>query len=249
MTFGRECELKPSSRNFVPYRAALRRIVEGQHEISTDRLVDDPAEQEVLESLIDEVKPIMPAAARALHRLLGTPFRYGYEKPTRFRRPIERPGIFYASELSTTAVSEAAFYRLRFFAASPGVLLTRNTTEYLEFSIVVDVKRALDLTAQPFSRDRRRWVDPNDYSACQDFASQARELDTQLIRYESARDPSGGANVALFDPEAFQKPVPTTEQSWHFRFTSGNKLTAFAALPSQTRHDFTFEQFGLRPII
>jgi hypothetical protein len=71
-------------------------------------------------------------------------------------------------------------------------------------------------------------------------------MGTQLIRYESARDPSAGANTALLDPSAFQKPVPHGEQTWHFRFRD-KKLTAFAALSSGLRKDFTFEQFGLTP--
>jgi hypothetical protein len=83
-----------------------------------------------------------------------------------------------------------------------------------------------------------------DYGACQRLAEKARTFGTQLIRYESARDPGGGKNAALFDPSAFQKPVPTGERTWHFRF-AGKKLTAFAALPSRERDDFRFEQFGL----
>jgi hypothetical protein len=68
--------------------------------------------------------------------------------------------------------------------------------------------------------------------------------DAQVIRYESARDPRGGKNAAVLDPADFLKPVPTGEQTWHFRF-AGMKLTAFAALPSRARFDFTFDQFGL----
>ena len=214
--------------------------------MSTDRLVDGLAEQDVLERLIDEVKPTMPPEVRGLHYLLATPFRYGYVKPTRFRRAHERPGIFYGSESLPTVVAETAYWRMRFFTASPGTRLNQTTVEYLAFSVPVKVDRALDLTEPPLVAGRTSWTDPVDYGPCQQLAQQARRIGTQLIRYESVRDPATGRNAALFDPGAFQKPVPNSAGTWHFRF-AGRKLTAFAALPSRQRHDFTFEQFGLTP--
>jgi hypothetical protein len=244
MTSARGSEPEPSASDLHKYASKLFRIVEAQHAISTDRLVDGPAEQEVLERLIEAAKPTMPVQARGLHHLLGTPFRYGYAKATRFRRAHERPGIFYGSETQATAVAETAYWRMRFFAASPGMKLPKTNLEHLAFSITVAVERALDLTIAPLDAGRALWTDPDDYSACQRFAERARNLDAQLIRYESVRDPARGASAALFDPSAFRRPVPTNEQTWHFRF-AGAKLTAFAALPSRERFDFTFQQFGL----
>lgn len=234
----------PTTKDFRPYRSKLFRIVEAQHRMSTDRLVDDLAEQDVLERLIEEAKPTMPPEARGLHHLLGTPFRYGYSKPTRFRRAHERPGIFYGSEAQRTAVAETAYWRLRFFAAAPGAKLPETTLEHWAFSVPVGVERALDLTEPPLAAGRGSWTDPQDYSACQQLAQLARKIGTQLVRYESVRDPPAGRNAALFDPASFQKPVPGSAGTWHFRFR-GNKLTAFAAQPSAERHDFTFDQFGL----
>jgi len=244
MTSARASEPEPTAADLHKYASKLFRIVEAQHTISTDRLVDDAAEQEVLERLIEATKPTMPQEARKLHHLLGTPFRYGYAKETRFRRAHERPGIFYGSETQATAVAETAYWRMRFFAASPGMKLPTTTLEHLAFSIAVAVERALDLTIAPLVAGRVLWIDPNDYAPCQRLAARARRLGTQLIRYESARDPAGGTNAALFDPSTFQKPVPTNEQTWHLRF-AGTKLTALAALPSRERFDFTFAQFGL----
>ncbi len=234
----------PTVKDFRPYRSKLFRIVEAQHRISTDRLVGDLIEQDVLERLIEEVKPTLPPEARGLHHLLGTPYRYGYAKPTRFRRAHERPGVFYGSEAQRTAVAETAYWRLRFFAAAPGAKLPQTTLEHWAFSVQVKVARALDLTEPPLVAGRPSWTDPEDYSACQQLAHHARRIGAQLIRYESVRDPPAGRNAALFDPAAFQKPVPGSAGTWHFRFR-GTKLTAFAAQPSADRHDFTFEQFGL----
>jgi hypothetical protein len=222
------------------------RIVEEQYKISTDRLTDGPAEQDVLEQLVEEVKPTMPSAAKQLHHLLGTPFRYGHAKATRFRRAHERPGIFYASESEATAVAETAYYAMRFFSAARGVKLPKTTIERFGFSIPIVVERALDLTSPPFEQASALWTQPVDYGPCQRFAAGARSIDAQLIRYASVRDPHGGCNVALLDPAAFQRPVPYPERSWHFRFKDG-KLTAFAAGGSRERFDFTFEQFGLEP--
>lgn len=237
-------EPAPSAEDFRGYSRRVIRIVEEQFKISTDRLTDGPAEQDVLERLVEEVKPTIPAAALSLHHLLGTPFRYGYSKATRFRRANERPGIFYASETERTAVAEAAYYAMRFFSAARGVELPATTIERFGFSIPITVQRALDLTDMPLNRARALWIQDRDHEPCQRFASAARAIGTQLIRYESVRDPEAGANVALLDPGAFQRPVPYPERSWHFRFR-GKKLTAFAAGESRERSDFTFEQFGL----
>jgi hypothetical protein len=220
------------------------RIVEEQYRISTDRLTSGPAEQDVLEGLVEEVKPTMPAAAMSLHHLLGTPFRYGYSKASRFRRANDRPGIFYASETESTAVAEAAYYAMRFFAAAPGVTLPTTTIERFGFSVPIAVERALDLTDAPLNRYRKLWTRDQDYGPCQRFATAARAMDAQLIRYQSVRDPASGANVAVLDPGAFQRPVPYSERSWHFRFRD-KQLTAFAAGEPRERFDFAFEQFGL----
>lgn len=220
------------------------RIVEEQYKISTDRLTDGQAEQDVLERLVEEVKPTMPAAAISLHHLLGTPFRYGYSRATRFRRANERPGIFYASETEAAAIAEAAYHAMRFFSAAPGVKLPGTTIERFGFSIPIAVERALDLTEAPLNKGRASWMRDRDYEPCQRFATAARAIDTQLIRYESIRDPGAGSNVALLDPTAFRRPVPYPKRSWHFRFKA-EKLTAFAAAESRERCDFTFEQFGL----
>ena len=243
-TSGHASEPLPSADEFRGYSHRVIRIVEEQYKISTDRLTDGPAEQDVLERLVEEVKPTMPVGAIPLHHLLGTPFRYGYSRATRFRRAKERPGIFYASETEPTAVAEAAYYAMRFFSAAPGVELPTTSIERFGFSIPIAVERALDLTDSPLDAHRALWTRDRDYGPCQRLATAARAIDAQLIRYESVRDPDDGANIALLDPGAFQRPVPYPERSWHFRFRD-NKLTAFAAGESRERFDFTFEQFGL----
>lgn len=243
-TTARKSEVSPKPAHFQSYRAKLWRLVEAQHRISTNRLAADASDQALLERLVDEVKPTLPPAARGLHYLLATPFRYGHMKASRFRKAGERPGIFYASEHVATAIAETAYWRLLFFSRSPGFNPPSNVVEHSAIMVPMQTDRLLDLTARPFLQHAVLWRDPDDYSACQALAGRARRIKAQAIRYASVRDPEARANIALFDPSAFTASTPKIEQTWHFRYEAG-QLTAFAAFPSKERHSFTFEQFGL----
>ena len=234
----------PSPSDFVTYRGTVFRLVEAQHRISTSRLTDSLAEEERLEMLIEQAKPPLPEEAKGLHYLLATPFRYGHRSESRFRKAGERPGIFYGSETKQTCIREMAYWRLRFFAASPAADLPSTTTEYLMFGIGVAASRTLDLTRPPIAGKRAKWADKKRYDTCQRFAVLARAIATQLIRYESARDREVGINVALLDPSCFTAPVPTSEGTLHFRFQN-QRLVIIGASPSQERHEFDFGQFGL----
>jgi RES domain len=234
----------PQESDFGEYRGTAFRLVEAQHRISTSRLTESIAEEDRLETLIEQAKPPLPETARGLHYLLATPFRYGHRTESRFRRAGERPGIFYASELPRTCLAEMAYWRLRFFAAAPDALLPTTTTEYLMFGVGVAADKALDITRRPFVRSRAQWKSTQSYGACQRFAADARAIGAQLIRYESARDEQAGANVALFDPSCFTSPVPTSQGTWHFRF-QGGRLVVIGASPSLERHEYDFGQFGL----
>jgi hypothetical protein len=109
-------ELSSSAR---PASGRAWRIVEAQHRVSTLKLVDTPEDQAVLERLIDETKPSVPPECRHLDYLLFTPFRYGnYPYGSRFRRPGNSEGVFYASDHPKTAMAEIGFYRC-FFMPSP----------------------------------------------------------------------------------------------------------------------------------
>lgn len=241
---GRGSDVAPTADDFRLYRAKIWRLVEAQHRISTNRLATGPEDQALLEQLVEEVKPTLPPAARGLHYLLATPFRYGHRKASRFRKAGERPGIFYASEHVATAVAETAYWRLLFFSRSLGFQPPNTVVEHSAITVPVRVERMIDLTAPPFARHAPLWRDPDDYAACQTIATQARRIETQAIRYESARDAARRANVALLDPAAFAATAPRIEQTWHFRYEEG-WITAFAAFPSDERHAFSFAQFGL----
>jgi hypothetical protein len=236
-------EPEPGSGDFVDYSGTVWRIVEAQHRISTGRLADSLADQQLLEDLAEEAKPVMPAAARGLDYLLATPFRYGYARSSRFRRAHERPGIFYAAESAVTAVAETAYWRLLFLSRSPGMQPPRNTIEHSAYTVRIAADRALDLTRPPFVTARSRWTHSTDYDACQRFAARARLIDAQLIRYESVRDPAAGANIALLDPAGFAEPTPKIVTTYHFRY-EGEALLVLAAFPSTERYRFTLDELS-----
>lgn len=205
------------------YAGACWRLVEAQHRVSTLRLVDNLAEQEVLEELLEDSKPAVPPECRHLDYLLATPFRYGAPYPvgSRFRRAGRTPGVYYGAEHPETAVAEMAFYRVLFFAESPGTPWPDDAAEYTAFSAELGSDAAIDLTVEPLVRDRARWTHPTDYEPCQALADTAREAGLELIRYESVRDPDGRANLAVFVCRAFRRPQPVERQTWWIRLGAG----------------------------
>lgn len=220
------------------------RVVEAQHRISTNRLADSAEDQHRLELLADAVKPEIPAEARGLHYLLASPFRYGHRSESRFRRADERPGVFYAAETEATAIAETAYWRLRFFARSPGFVPPATTSEHTSFTVAIATAHMIDLTVPPFDRDAADWMNPTDYAPCQDLATAAREARVELIRTQSARDPAAGCNLVVLAPAAFASPAPVIRRTWHLRF-EGGRLSALAAFPGEERFLFTASQFGL----
>lgn len=208
------------------YRRHVWRLVEAQHRVSTLKLVDTLEEQALLEDLIEATKPALPPEARGLDYLLATPFRYDAPYPvgSRFRRAGRTPGVFYAAETPETALAEMAFYRLLFFAESPGTPFPRGVADYTAFSAAVETAAALDLTLPPLVRDHAAWCALTDYSPCQSLAEAARAADIALIRYQSVRDPDAGANVAVLTPRAFAAPGLQDRQTWRLRLTIGGVL-------------------------
>lgn len=210
------------------YAGRCWRLVEAQHRVATLKLVDNLAEQQLLEELIEAAKPAIPPDCRHLDYLLATPFRYDapYPAGSRFRRAGRTPGVFYAAEHVETAVAEMAFYRLLFFAESPATPWPANTAEFTAFAAQVATEHAIDLTAPRLSRDRKRWTALVDYAACQSLADTARDAGIQAIRYESVRDPQHRAperraNIALLACAAFAKPRPVDRQSWRLHLGPG----------------------------
>lgn len=202
-----------------PYAGTGWRLVEAQHIVSTLKLTDDLEEQALLEAVLEDTKPAVPVECRHLDYLLATPFRYGAPYPTgsRFRRAGRTEGVFYAAEAERTAVAELAFYRLLFFAESPGTPFPANAAEYTAFSVSLETRMSLDLTMPPLDHDARHWTDLRDYGACQALADQARSCGIVLLRYRSVRDPEDGANLAVLHCAAFAVARPLERRTWRIR--------------------------------
>lgn len=194
------------------------RVVESQHEVSTRKLVDSAAEQELLEVLIERVKPPAVPGVR-LHYLLFTPFRYPpLRHGSRFGSRQER-GIWYGSEQQRTAFAEVAYYRLLFLAGTHAAL-ELVTTELTAFTVRMRSLRGIDLDAPPFDAHRDVIASPASYVESQALGRAMRDAGVELFRFRSSRDVSGGANVGAFTPAVFRSATPQRFQRWHCAATS-----------------------------
>jgi len=176
------------------------------------RLTDSLDEQSLLEAVLEESKPALPAAVRRLHYLLATPYRYRPHLGSRFRAPLE-PGVWYGAEALRTALAEKSYWRLRFLLDSPATP-DLKPVPHTAFQASVRSRAALDLTRAPFARERSEWTDPSSYQATQQLAAAARAAQIALIRYESVRDPQHAACVAVLDPGAFGRGRPRSLETW-----------------------------------
>jgi RES domain len=228
-----------------PLRGKCWRSVEAQHHVSTTKLTDSQEEQRRLEELIEETKPQVPEECRGLDFLLFTPFRYApYPTGSRFRRTGRTAGVFYASDTPKTAIAERAFYKLLFFAESPGTPWPREADDVTVFAVEYETLFALDLSAEPFSRDRAHWTHLTNYDACQEFADIARQSRINVIRYQSVRD-TAGFNLALLSCTAFAKPAEVGRQTWRMHL-SDIGVKAVCEMPSD-RLDFGRSAFSSDP--
>jgi len=190
----------------------LYRVVEAQHLASTMRLVSSLEEQSMLEAILEESKPELPAGSASLHYLLVTPFRYRPHAGSRFRAAFEA-GVWYGAEALRTALAEKSYWRLRFLLDSPGTP-DLKPVPHTAFRAAVRSSAALDLTLPPLVRDRAAWTARTDYAATQALASAARAAAITCIRYESVRDPQHGACTAVLSPEVFGRARPRAQETW-----------------------------------
>jgi hypothetical protein len=208
--------------------------------------VDTLDEQALLERLIEETKPPVPPECRHLHYLLSTPFRYrsAYPHGSRFRRAGMTPGVYYASRKPGTAIAEATFHRLLFFAESPATPWPANAAEFTAFSVHYS-GAGVDLTAAPLARDAATWMHLTDYEPCQALADAVRAAGLAVIRYKSVRDPGAGMNVALIACKAFSQDEPAERQTWRIQFgRSGAR--AVCEFPD-VRLEFQRDAFAANP--
>ena len=191
------------------------RVVEAQHLSSTRKLVDSAREQELLEQLIETVKPPVPEAASDanLHYLLYTPFRYPpLRHGSRFGTRRE-PSIWYGSRHKRTAMAETAHYRLLFLEGTEADLGT-ITAEMTVFQASYRTSRGVDLSRPPFARYRQVIAAPDSYEATQLLGRAMRADGIELFRFPSARDRNRGVNVGIFSPSALTGKFASQPENW-----------------------------------
>lgn len=201
-----------------PLSLAPFRVVEAQHQVSTRKLVDSDAEQDVLEHLIDNAKPPDPTLGR-LHYLLSTPFRYPpLRHGSRFGTRFER-GIWYGAETRRAAFAETAYYRFLFLEGTAAKLGTVQVGLSV-FRVRAHTRRGVDLTRAPFDTYRGSLASRTSYRASQAFGTAMREAGVEVFAYVSARDTAGGTNIGVFTPDAFGRARPGNFERWHCSTTA-----------------------------
>lgn len=232
-------------RNRAPLAGTVWRAVEAQHQTSTRRLVDTAVEQERLEQLLEQTKPVYPAGSERLDFLLASPFRYGNPNGSRFRAGGQRWGVFYAGETVRVALAEVAYHRMRFFLASTGTPLPRQSATLSVFSVRYRTPAGLDLSRPPFDEQRGQLTDPDDYSFTQAMGKKASGGGVIALRYCSARAPEPEHCVALLDVSAFVDNRPRARQTWYL-YLGAREATASRALAGRhERHAFARSLWGL----
>lgn len=228
----------------------LLRMVESQQQIATLSLVDDLAEQALLEDLIETVKPPAAAGTERLHYLLATPFRYPpLRHGSRFGGRFE-PALFYGARRLSTLLAEVAYYRLVFWdamAAPPPA--GRLTTQHTLFRARVGTQRGLRLHQPPCAAHQAMLRDPADYRATQQLGAALRAAGIEAFEFASARDPDAGVNVALFNPAALASRAPKGLTAWLCETTAGQVSFASVDQPSVTSFPRAcFERNGRLPL-
>jgi len=190
------------------------RVVESQHLTSTRKLVDSDAEQELLEQLVDRVKPPAPVGKKfaQLHYLLFTPFRHPpLRHGSRFGTRSE-PGIWYGSKELETGFAEVAYYRLLFLDGTSADIAP-VTIELSAFTSALTSKKWADLTRPPFLAHARALTSKTSYAVTHALGREMRAAGVEAFLYTSARAIEKGTNVALFVP-AFAKKSPKKIDTW-----------------------------------
>jgi hypothetical protein len=212
--------------------ANLWRGVEAQHVVATMRLVDNAAEQAVLEELLETSKPALPPAAAGRHYLLSTPFRYRSPFPSRFRRPHD-PGVWYGAEELKTACGEVAYWKWRFLTDSDALREGALHTQHTFFRARVR-GRCADLTAAPWKAATGTWMQKDDWRECQAFGAEAQKHDVAWIRYHAVRVPDGICGAVL-KPEALSMAERAEQQTWACKTTAAG---AWLQNGAGLRYDF-----------
>lgn len=226
----------------LPLAGELLRMVESQQQVATLSLVDDLAEQALLEDLLERSKPPLIPGSEGLHYLLATPFRYPpLRHGSRFGGRFE-PSLFYGGRRLATLLAEAAYHRFVFWTAmSEPPPSGRLRTQHGVFRARCRGERGVHLQEPPCADHEGVLRHPAEYGPTQRLGTALRQAGIDLFEFVSARDPAGGVNLALFRPEALVSRAPLGLSRWLCE-TRATAVT-FAPEASPERHVFALDTF------
>lgn len=227
-------------------KGTLLRIVESQEHVATWSLVNSLEDQQLLEEMIESSKPALSNAARGLHYLLATPFRYPPLKHgSRFGQRHE-PGIFYGAKSVRTLLCEFAYYRFVFWSAMStppeGPVLSQHTEFAASYSV-----SGYRLQHPPFSSHRDVLRSQSSYQDTHALGHAMRETGTEGFEYESARDPDAGINIGLFKPQALISKTPRQQRAWLCE--TGNDFIVLSQAGKDRTWLFSREDFELNGML
>ncbi len=202
-------------------------------------MVDSIEEQEVLEELIEQSKPLLLLSQMNFHPLLYTPFRYPpLKNGSRFGKKTE-PSLWYGSLTIETMMAEKAFYQFVFINASTanfGLVTSPMTT----FSTHLNILNGIKLNETPFGQFKNEISSPSHYENSQFLGTRMRENNVDGFTFYSARDSKKGINVGIFKINAFRDKNPDRKSfaTWQCNTTQMN--VEFIQTGSLKEKIFTF---------
>lgn len=220
----------------------LFRLVESQLQAATLSLVDTLAEQALLEQMLEDTKPAVPANAEHLHYLLQTPFRYPPLKWGSRFGAVHEPAIFYGGASLAATLAESAYYRFIFWQSitAPAVKSVLRSGHTL-FSVAYYTGRGINLQQPPFGQYQTELTSKTDYRHTQQLGSAMRSAGVEAFAYQSARATGTELCVGLFTPTAFASTEPDHSSQWLCELNAEQVL--FKQAGESTVHQFNVGQF------
>lgn len=186
-----------------------------------ERVASDPAVWDALIAAEMLTNPRVRDAAGRIHlvppeeRVSGpgasyvmAPFTHLNPKGGRFSDATH--GAYYAADDLATAVAETSYHFAQ-FATDSG-----DGARYEDMRVITGrIDAELHDVDQLAADERRRLLDPVDYSAGQALAQALRDSGSTGVHYASVRR-AGGQCVAMFRPSALGLPVQTKHLQYHW---------------------------------
>jgi hypothetical protein len=223
------------------YHGPIYRIVETQEYAATTSLVNNLDEQNLLEQMLDEVKPDYKKNTQHLHYLISTPFRYPpLNYGSRFGSKL-MPSYFYASEDVSTMLAECAYYRFILLDDLTVPYEKTVSSEHQSFLVNIASNAMADMTKIKTPEIIDLVTSPMNYQFTQALGKVLIESHhVNVIRFLSVRDKNQGVNIALTSPDCIQSKEP--EHSKHWICQSNNHRISFNAHSTEPVH-FLLNEF------